>query len=141
MRNLLAIAGLTVVTLGAIASTASAGEVSVFNRYSKEKIYNGYTETNVEADIHTYSVTNTDVLTIKAESYGGDFNNAYTNYYNGNIVAGSSSSNEVPVDPTAILVVTEQSSTEYTTENISIDTFSSNNFSGYSREHEAGTRF
>ena len=141
MRNLLTVIGLTAATLAATAATAFAGETSVFNRYSTEHIYNGYTETDVNVDIHTTTYSTTDVLTIKAESYGGDFNNAYTNYYNGNVYAGSSSSNQVPVDPTAILIVTEQHVSEYTTEDITIDTFSSNNFKGTVREHEAGTRF
>lgn len=139
MRNLLTVAGLTVATVAATASTAFAGEQSVFNRYTTEKVYNGHTESTINVDIENTTHRVTEANSIKVETYGGDTNISVANYDGDKLTGRGVSTNNVPVDPVSIITTSSTTETFNSVENISVDTITSNDFKSTTFEHEAGT--
>lgn len=149
MRNILT-AALTagVVVLG-FAATANA-DTATYNKYTNTHIYDGYTETNVDAHVYSESNVVTTATSVKVEAIAdlGDRNVAnveVSGTIGGDIdfSADAHSSNRRPVDPVATVYFSEvtQVDTTFSTETADIDTFTSNRFSGNERTHEVGTKF
>lgn len=147
MRNILT-AALTAgfVVLGAAAANA---DTATYNKYTNTHIYDGYTETNVNAHVNSQSVQKTVENSTKIESIAdlGTTNIANVNVsgtIGGDIKfsADAHSSNRQPIDPVATVYVSNINQTTFTKTNevADINTFSSNKFSGTEYTHTVGTQ-
>ena len=155
MRNINVVAFVSALSLFVAPSVAFAG-TEVFNRYSTTNTYNGYTETDVNVDVNTESVSTehsvTESFSIKAEGTGNYSSSDVTasdyedNYYYGDqeSVNGGAWANSYDDTATTIVTGVEQTtvtfSRETSVEDIEVDTFSSSNFNGHEFEHTAGNR-
>lgn len=140
----------TVALLLAGTSAAFAGGTSTYNKYTTVNTHGGYTETTVDAEVVSESLTTTESTSLKVESIAdlGDVNVANVSVSgsidgNVNFKATSHSSNNRPVDPVATVYVTEVTSFDTTSvsETADISTFSSNKFSGTEFTHEVGNNW
>lgn len=154
MRNINVVAFISALSL-VVAPTAAFAGTEVFNRYSTTNTYNGYTETDVNVDVYTESYSTehsvTESFSIKAEGTG-DYvsSDAYASDYEGRYFYGDQESVTggawASGDDTATTIVTgvEQTtvtfSSESSVEDVTVDTFSSNEFNGHEFEHTAGNR-
>lgn len=133
MRNQF-IAILTVATTVLSAGAAFAG-TSVTNEYEHKNIYNGTSTTIINVDAYKeYTQYNTSD-SIKVETYGGDTNISTATYKNGQLSGSAISTNNVAVDPVAIITVASQKETVFGFENVDVHTVETYNFSGNTFKH------
>lgn len=137
MRRLFATIGLTAIALASLAPLASA-DTSVYNRYETKHIYGGYESTTGHININTTIDSTSVSKSLKAEAYGGDVNITNVRYDGDNLTGSAHSSNLRIIDPVSIITVVEQTENVLSVENISLDTYSRNYFSGSERIHEVG---
>ena len=124
----------------AIASVAAslpamAGESYVTNEYSTRNIYNGYSRTEVKADIVDISKYSEYNSALKAESYGGTRNFASVNFDGKTLTGYAYSDNQNPNDPVAIITYSESSTQGVRVETAKVNALNTYNFSGTDRTH------
>ena len=141
MRNLIKTSAIALTGVVLAAGAAVAGEQSVYNKYTTTHEYNGHTESTIHVDIENTIERVTEAASIKVETYGGTSNTSIATYKDGELSGRAVSTNEVVVDPTAIITTSSTTETFTGSETISVDTISSNDFRSTTYEHEAGTRF